>query len=39
MDRRNFIKTSAIATISTIGFPAILSAENKYPTIKVLVLM
>ena len=36
MDRRNFIKTSAIATISTIGFPAILSAENKYPTIKVL---
>lgn len=36
MNRRDFIKTSAITTVSTIGFPSILTAKNKYPTIKVL---
>lgn len=36
MKRRDFIKKSATATTAILGFPAILSAKNKYPTIKVL---
>jgi putative spermidine/putrescine transport system substrate-binding protein len=40
MTRRDFIKTTttlgAAATVSTLGFPSILHARNKYPTVKVL---
>ena len=36
MDRRDFLKKSSTALVATIGFPAILTAKNKYPTIKVL---
>lgn len=35
MHRRDFIKKSAVLA-SSIGFPSILTAKNKYPTIKVL---
>jgi len=35
-DRRDFLKQSATAAIATLGFPAILSAKNRYPTIRVL---
>jgi len=36
MHRRDFIKKSSSAIVASIGFPAILTAKNKYPTIKVL---
>ena len=36
MKRRDFIKTSSALIGSTIAFPSILTAKNKYPTIKVL---
>jgi len=36
MERRHFLKTTTAALVSTMGFPSILSAKNKYPTIKVL---
>lgn len=36
MHRRDFIKKGSSVLAATIGFPAILSAKNKYPTIKVL---
>ena len=36
MHRRNFIKKSATTVASAMVFPAILSAKNKYPTIKVI---
>ena len=39
-NRRDFLKKSAVlgagAAVSTLGFPSILHARNKYPTIKVL---
>jgi len=36
VERRDFLKKSLGLAVSTIGFPSILSAKNKYPTIKVL---
>ena len=33
MKRRDFIKTSSALIGSTIAFPSILTAKNKYPTI------
>lgn len=34
--RREFIKKSVGAAVTTLGFPAILTAKNKYPTLRVL---
>ena len=34
--RREFLKKSASAAIVTLGFPAILTAKNRYPTVRVL---
>ena len=36
MQRRDFLKTSVGVAATTLGFPAILSAKYKYPTIRVL---
>lgn len=36
MDRREFLKTSSTLLTSSLVFPSILHARNKYPTIKVL---
>lgn len=36
LPRREFLKKSAIGAAATLGFPAILTAKNKYPTIRVL---
>ena len=36
IQRREFLKRSAGLTVATLGFPAILTAKNKYPTIRVL---
>ena len=36
MNRRNFLKQAALTSAGVTGFPAILHAKNRYPTIKVL---
>ena len=36
LERREFLKKSAIGAAATLGFPAILTAKNKYPTIRIL---
>jgi len=36
MQRREFLKKSAGLTVATLGFPAILTAKNRYPTIRIL---
>lgn len=36
LQRREFLKKSATAAVATLGFPAILHAKYKYPTIRVL---
>jgi putative spermidine/putrescine transport system substrate-binding protein len=36
LHRRDFLKKTAGVAIATFGFPAILTAKNKYPTIRIL---
>ncbi len=36
LDRREFLKKGLAVSTGVLGFPAILSAKNKYPTIRVL---
>ncbi len=36
LERRDFLKQSAGVAAATLGFPAILTAKNKYPTVRIL---